>query len=97
MEWLKYLMGGGAAATLWTIFRGVQMLRTGTDARTSRAVADLERWRQQALDDAAWYLDLAGYWQIAYAAAAAQAEAKGVALAPLPPLPQRPPPRIQET
>lgn len=96
MEWLNTLLGAGFAATLWTIFRGIQMLRSGTDARMNRAAADLERWRNAALEDAAWYLDLANHWQIAYASAVAEARTAGVTLTAPPPLPQRPTARIQE-
>jgi DNA-binding PadR family transcriptional regulator len=104
MEWLNTLLGAGAAATLWTIFRGVQMLRNDTTARTDKAVADLERWRQEAdertraaREDADHYLNLADHWREEYGSVVFLARAAGVTLPDPRPLPQRPAPRIQET
>lgn len=104
MQWLNAFLGAGAAATLWTIFRGVQMLRTGTDTRTGNALADLEQLRREAETrtaaaraDAEWHLDLADYWRSAYGDLEYVSRQAGVTPPVRPPLPQRPPARIQET
>lgn len=104
MEWLNTLLGAGAAATIWTVFRGVQMLRNDTTAQTRQGIADLERWRNEADDrttaaraDADYYLDLADHWRRAYGGVEYVARQAGITLPAPEPLPQRPPPRVQET
>lgn len=103
MEWLKYVLGGGAAATIWTVFRGIQMLRNDTTDATDRAVRDMERWRieadertRAAREDADWYLDLADYWRQWAATVVFEANAKGVTLPRQPPLPKRPKAKTEE-
>lgn len=104
MEWLQTLLGASAAATFWAFFRGVQMLRNDTARHTAKAVADLEKWRLEAdartaaaRADADHYLNLADYWREEYGLVVFAARAAGVTLPEARPLPQRPPPRIQET
>lgn len=98
MEWLNGLLGASTAATLWAIFRGVQMLRTGTDSRTAAALADLEKLRREAdvranvsRADAERYLDLADYWRSWAGTLEYVSRQAGVALPDRPPLPDPPP------
>jgi hypothetical protein len=104
MEWLNTLLGAGAAATLWTLFRGVQMLRNDTARHTQTGIALLEKWRDEADErtaaaraDADYYLNLADHWREEYGTVVFLSRQAGVTLPEARPLPLRPPPRIQET
>lgn len=97
--WAQVLTALGGGTTVVAILQAVRMLRQDNTVKARKAVADMERWRSDALADAAWYLDLADYWRGAYGDlefAAKTATALPVTLPERLPLPQRPAPRIQE-
>lgn len=96
MEWLSLILGAGGVAFIGAVFKGIQMLRESTAARTAKAVSDLERWREEAdertrlaREEAAWYLDLASYWQQWSGAVEYAASQGGVTLPKRPKLPVR--------
>lgn len=45
---LTLLLGGGFAATIAAIFKGLNALRSGASARTRESIGDLAKWRDQA-------------------------------------------------
>lgn len=96
MEWLQALPYAGVGAVVLSILQAVRMLRNDNTAKARRAVGDLERWREDALADAAWYLDLADYWRGRCATREYELRSAGVTMSEPDPLPQRPPPRIRE-
>ena len=48
MEWLSLVLGAGGVAFVGALFQGIKMYRDSTSARMSKAIADLERWREDA-------------------------------------------------
>jgi hypothetical protein len=44
---LTLLLGGGFAATVAAIFKGINALRSGASARSRESIGDLARWRDQ--------------------------------------------------
>lgn len=47
------VLTGGGAAFLWTLFRGLGLIRTGVVRTEARAIQNLEQWRDEADERAA--------------------------------------------
>lgn len=60
---LTFLLGGGLAAALGALFKGIRSLQSGTRAREREAIIDLGEWRADEHDARVLAERDTAYWQ----------------------------------
>jgi hypothetical protein len=90
VEWLSVLLGAGTAGVIGSLVQGVKMLRETASARTARAIAQMEKWKDEATQDAEYYHNLSDHWRNWAGTIEYAARQSGVVLPRKPPAPERP-------